>query len=106
MPSASPVLVCEIHAPDAATGADLAHIAETCARETGVAIVTRVMPAGGRQQTLTLHLPAELAATQHPVWCLACRLACFCPGARVSVLILGEQAFAPPRLSPWSTKSA
>jgi hypothetical protein len=96
MPASSAPLVCEIRAPDSATGSDLAHIAETCARETGVAIVTRVLPIAGRQQTLTLRLPAELAATQHPVWCLACRLACFCPAARVSVLILGEEAFVPP----------
>ena len=92
-------IVCEIFAPNTATGSDLAHIATTCARETGVAVVTRVLPARGREQTLTLHLPAELAASQHPVWCLACRLACFCPGARVSVLILGESAFAPPPAS-------
>lgn len=96
MPASTTLIVCEIHAPDAATGSDLAHIAETCARETGVAIATRVLPTGGRQPTLTLRLPAELAASQHPVWCLACRLACFCPSARVSVLILGESAFAPP----------
>ncbi len=99
MPSLSPVLVCEIHAPDAATGADLAHIAETCARETGVEVVIRPLPPGGRNQTLTLRLPVELAAMQHPVWCLACRLACFCPGARVSVLILGTDMFAPPPAS-------
>lgn len=99
MPASTAFIVCEIHAPDAATGSDLAHIATTCARETGVAVVTRVLPAGGREQTLTLHLPAELAASQHPVWCLACRLACFCPGARVSVLILGESAFVPPSTS-------
>ena len=95
MTDSSRRLVCEILAPDTATGSDLAHIATTCARETGVAVVTRVLPARGRGQTLTLHLPAELAASQHPVWCLACRLACFCPGARVSVLILGEEAFCP-----------
>lgn len=100
MPASSAPLVCEIHVPDTATGSDLAHIATTCARETGVAVVTRVLPAHGREQTLTLHLPAELAASQHPVWCLACRLACFCPGARVSVLILGENVFAPPSASP------
>lgn len=99
MPASPATLVCEIQAPDTATGSDLAHIAETCARETGVAVATRVLPVGGRQQTLTLRLPAELAASQHPVWCLACRLACFCPTARVSVLILGESAFVPPPAS-------
>lgn len=45
---------------------------------------------------LVLRLPVELAASQHPVWCLVCRLACFCPAARLSMLILGEEAFAPP----------
>ncbi len=106
MPASSAPLVCEIHASDAATGSDLAHIAETCARETGVTVAMQVLSTGGRQQTLTLRLPAELAASQHPVWCLACRLACFCPTARVSVLILGEEMFTRPSPSHAKTQSA
>ena len=91
-------ITADIDAPEAATGADLVHIVETCARETGQSLCIRLLPAGGRDQTITLHLPAELAAAQHPVWCLACRLACFCPAARVSVFILGAHLFSPPPL--------
>jgi hypothetical protein len=98
-------ITCDIDAPDAATGADLAHIVTTCARETGLPVRANLLPAGGRDQTITLHLPAELAATQHPVWCLACRLACFCPAARVSVFIPGAHLFSPPAL-PASRQSA
>lgn len=88
-----------ITAADAPTTRALADIAQACARDLGVPLVmqtsvartekTHPHPAPG----LTLHLPVEFAASQHQVWCLACRLACFCTTARVSVLVLG-QAFS------------
>lgn len=100
-------VVCEILAPRATIAADLGRIADTCAQETGQPIQLRVLPAGGRSRTLTLHLPVEMAANaSHQVWCLACRLACFCPEARVSVLILGETTFAPPPLRTRDAQSA
>jgi hypothetical protein len=90
--------VCEILAPDPATRRALAATVRFCARSLGQALrlqarVARTPVAGG---LLTLRLPIALAASQDRVWCLACRLTCFCPGARVSVLVTGESAFREP----------
>ncbi len=89
---------CEILAPRAAQAAALAEIALALARDVGQPLeVERLSIGAPRRRTppaeavLTLHLPAELAASQHEVWCLACRLACFCPSARVSVLVQGAE---------------
>ncbi len=91
-------IVCEICTAKAAEAGILAAIATTCARELGQPLAVKTLASPPRQQLreplLTLHLPAELAATQHEVWCLACRLACFCPSARVSVFVSGGDAFA------------
>lgn len=96
-------IVCEIHAPRSAQAAALAEIAVVCARDVGQPLVSRTLAVGADcpEPSLTLHLPVELAVDQHRVWCLACRLACFCPSARVSVLVRGESTFAPapPRVS-------
>jgi len=94
--TATPVL-CEILAPRAAQAAAFAEIAATCARDTGQPLQIEALPARRvAEPVLTLHLPAALAAAQHPIWCLACRLACFCPDLRVSVLVEGSSHFAPP----------
>jgi hypothetical protein len=99
----SSVIVCEIYAPRAAQAAALAEIATVCARDVGQPLVARTLAIGADclEPSLTLHLPVDLAMAQHRVWCLACRLACFCPSARVSVLVRGEASFAPaaPRVS-------
>ena len=96
-------IVCEIHAPRSSQAAALAEIATVCARDVGQPLVARTLAIGVDcvEPLLTLHLPVEMAEAQHRVWCLACRLACFCPSARVSVLVHGEAAFAPapPRVS-------
>ena len=91
-------IICEIHAPRSAVAASLAEIAVICARDVGQRLTVKTLVINAvecPEAVLTLHLPVELASTQHQVWCLACRLACFCPEARVSVLVRGEQAFAP-----------
>lgn len=91
-----PAITCEIRARRAVESTALASIAQTCARDTGQPLVVAIAPPdlSLREPVVTLRLPAELAASQHQVWCLACRLACFCPDARVSVLVLGASAFA------------
>lgn len=89
-------LLCEILAPRSAQAAALAEIATACARDVAQPLIVKTLQMGaaaGRVPVLTLHLPAELASSQHQVWCLACRLACFCPAARVSVFVSGEGAF-------------
>lgn len=87
-------LACEILSPSHDQGVALAAIALVCARDLGQALrVRRRRTDTGAQALLVLHLPATLAAAQHPVWCLACRLACFCPDARVSVQVSCHAAF-------------
>jgi len=94
-------ITCEIRAADRPTAGALAHIARTCAQDLRQPL--RILPRTGGTPSaapvLTLHLPAELAASQNPVWCLACRLACFCSNARVSVLVSATAEFARPRAS-------
>ncbi|BET68268.1 hypothetical protein ASA1KI_31860 [Opitutales bacterium ASA1] len=69
-------------------------IVETCARDVGQRLAVRVLPVRSRQVacTITLEIPAPLVLEPHQVWCLACRVACFCPQARVSVLVKGMDA--------------
>ncbi len=88
-------VVCEILAPSAVLAEALGGIVGTCARDAGQPVLLKSLPDGGRDTVITLRLPVEFASTQHPVWCLACQLACFCPQARVSVLILGKSTFPP-----------
>jgi len=102
-------IVCEILAPHAKLTRALADAANIAARSVGQAILikTHAVNIGGRDDVvITLHLPTVLAAEQHQVWCLACRLACLCPQARVSVLILGQDAFASPPSRPHRRQSA
>jgi len=87
-------LVCEIVARDAMTATAVAQIAKVCAQDVRQPLVVKSRAQAGVSVTvLTLHLPAALAAGQTPAWCLACRLACFCPDARVSVLVLAAPEF-------------
>lgn len=96
MPAAA--ILCEILAPRSADAAELAEVAAVCARDVGQPLTVRTSRIGksAREALLTLHLPAGLATSQPEVWCLACRLACFCPDARVSVLVLGAKTFGQP----------
>jgi hypothetical protein len=103
MPADFTPLFCEIHAPRAAQAAALAEIAVACARDVGQPLLVKTLLIGGREKTtpvLTLHLPVELAPSRHQVWCLACRLACFCPQARISVLVTGAAFATPARARP------
>jgi len=93
-PKPAPV-VCEIRSTHASEAGILAEIAKTCARELAQPLLVKTVQAGQRVQDplITLQLPVELAATQHEIWCLACRLACFCPSARVSVFVSASDLF-------------
>lgn len=87
-PAVAP-LPCVITAADAPTTRALADIAQACARDLAVPLVVQASVARAAKSVpqpapvLTLHLPVGFAASQRQVWCLACRLACFCPSARV-----------------------
>lgn len=91
-------LFCEVRAPRPAVAGALTEIARIVGKDLGqpLEIECAPLPREAKQALITLHLPAALAATHSHVWCLACRLACFCTDARVSVLIRAEEAFAPP----------
>lgn len=91
-------ITCEIIAPSVASAAALAEIAARCASHLGQHISVETLSIGADRTAaplLTLHLPAALAATQDEIWCLACRLVCQCPGARIRVLIQAADAFGP-----------
>ncbi len=94
-------ILCEIYAPHAAHAAALAEVTVIVARSVGQSVTVKTLRIGSvsKEALLTLHLPPALAGTQHQVWCMACRLASFCPDARVSVLIRAESAFAAPPAS-------
>jgi len=94
-PKPAPV-VCEIRSTHASEAGILAEIAKTCARELAQPLLVKTVQAGQRVEDplITLQLPVEMAATQHEIWCLACRLACFCPSARVSVFVSASEIFA------------
>jgi hypothetical protein len=104
-------LLCEIDVTSRAEAKALAKIAQVCAHDVGLAVHVRTRRAPKRrtapaEKLITLHLPAELPASQHPVWCLACRLACFCPNARVSVLVSSRNLFSHASLPARVGKSA
>jgi hypothetical protein len=108
--SAPAAIVCEIFAADAVRAAALAEIAAALGRDVGQPLLARTVvgrrPPPAAAPTLTLHLPAEFAASQHEVWCLACRLACFCPQARVSVLVTGATFASTAAAAPLRRRSA
>jgi len=98
MTSPANAILCEVRAPRAAQAAALAEIAVACARDVNQSLSVQTLALGGRPSSapvLTLHLPVGLASSQHRIWCLACRLACFCPQARISVLVTGADFSAP-----------
>jgi hypothetical protein len=97
MPSPAAIIRCEIRASRRSTAGDLSAIVHVCAEDLKIRVETQKTVGGVRAKNsiLTLHVPVELADQQSQVWCLACRLACFCPNSRVSVLIHSEQAFGP-----------
>jgi hypothetical protein len=90
-----PEILCELHAPSARRSSGLVKIIAALGHDVGQLLRIKVLELrGGKAEqgaSLTLHLPAELAASQHQVWCLACRLACFCPAVRVGVFVVGTE---------------
>lgn len=92
-------VVCEIDAISS-LARDYEAIVRTCAGDVAQAVRIRRLPGATSARTaITLRLPASMAASQHPIWCLACRLACFCPRARVSVLVSGTDFGRRPRVA-------
>ncbi len=86
---------CKIRA-SGQTVIDLAYIVELCAGEIGLSLEIVARDQRIAEPFVTLHASAEQAASQHPLWCLVCRLACFCPQTRVGVLVYAQDKFAQP----------
>jgi hypothetical protein len=93
-PAVTPDIVCVIVAANPKVAVQLAAITRVCAQDVGQPLVIKSQVKSANASTVTLHLPAAVAIAQHAIWCLACRLACFCPDARVSVLVRAETTFA------------
>lgn len=89
----SATIHCEIRSSSPAQLAGLAQIAGTCAADLGQRLELNpcAPESRKRESTITLHVSAEQTASDPDVWCLACRLACFCYEARVSVLVHGAE---------------
>jgi len=90
--SIHPLIQCDISATVENTDL-MTKIITACANESGAAVHC-TPTVSTDEDTILLHLPVEFAGAQHPVWCLVCRLACYFPSARVSVLVHGESAFS------------
>jgi hypothetical protein len=90
----TPDIVCVIVAAHPKVAVQLAAITRVCAQDVGQPLVIKSRVESANASTVTLHLPAAVAIAQHAIWCLACRLACFCPDVRVSVLVRAETTFA------------
>lgn len=85
----APGLRCEIRASKRLAPI-LASIVQTCAGDLGLLIVVeRALAGNAAIPAITLTLPVERMIEPDQTWCLACRVACFCPDARVSVLVTG-----------------
>ena len=70
---------------------DLRRILHYCAVDSGAAITVRDHVRSGLSvPEFNLSVTPDELVERHQVWCLACRLACFCPQARVSVLIQND----------------
>ncbi len=108
----SSTFTCDLIAPGKKLLRHLSGIAKVCARDVGVRLRLnpQQMPDSAPGGIFTLHLSAGQAISQHAIWCLACRLACFCPDAQVSVLVSAESAFVAasqvPPASPAATMPA
>ncbi|HEU5080491.1 MAG TPA: hypothetical protein VFT72_14870 [Opitutaceae bacterium] len=96
MNESSATLHCDIVAPSLGAARVLGKIARACAKDVGVKLQVHAEAdlKSSAQKILTLEMSAEMAASQNPAWCLACRLACFCPDTRVSVLVRSEDSFS------------
>jgi len=92
--SLHPLIQCEIRAPENHTDLMIKTIT-ACAQESEASIHYNTTESS-EENSILLHLPVDLAGSQHPVWCLVCRLACYFPSARVSVLVHGESSFPAP----------
>ncbi len=70
---------------------DLRRILYYCAVDSGTIITVQTLVVSGlNMPEMELSVLPEELVEYHSVWCLACRLSCFCPQVSVAVLIRSE----------------
>jgi hypothetical protein len=83
----SVALRCEIVA-ESRLGAVLGRIVRTCADDLQLTVAIQSRVAKPAMATsITVHLPVDVLIESHLAWRLGFRVACFCPYARVGVLV-------------------
>ncbi|MEM9157508.1 MAG: hypothetical protein AAGB46_00560 [Verrucomicrobiota bacterium] len=82
---------CEITAADQSLRKELKQIARTCAIDLKLAYPIETLErspiAAGNAPEISFSIPAQLALACDAIWDLACRVALFCPNARITTQI-------------------
>ncbi len=84
---------CEIVSEDEKLRDALVRIAKTCAIDLKLSLPmemserTRRATEPESEAKITLSIPAKFALAHDSIWNLACRIACFCPQARITTQI-------------------
>ena len=98
---------CLIESPDYDIAKQLESIALQCAIDAKTPMETKITVRSKIQSSfITLQINVDEALGDSQSWCLACRLGCFCPAARVSIIISAQPLFqqtAPQILNQKST---
>ena len=89
----SPSIRCEVVSEDEKLRTDLSRIAKTCAIDLKLTFPLEMLQRARRldetetEAEINLSIPAKLALAHDSIWNLACRIACFCPQARITTRI-------------------
>jgi hypothetical protein len=85
---------CLIESADYKTAKQLESIAMQCAMDVRVKVETKTTVRSKIQSNfITLQINVDEALGDSQSWCLACRLSCFCPAARISIIISAQSLF-------------
>ncbi len=89
---------CDIVAPSETLRRELAQIAQICAVDLKLALPLKIHEAAGDptsfETTIHLSVHVESAIADDAIWNLACRIACFCPQARITTHIENARQYA------------
>lgn len=95
---------CLIESPDYDIAKQLESIALQCAIDAKTPMETKITVRSKIQSSfITLQINVDEALGDSQSWCLACRLGCFCPAARVSIIISAQPLFQQTKnaITPW-----
>ncbi len=85
---------CLIESSNHKTAKQLESIAVQCAIDSRTQIETkRVVRSKIQSNFITLQIDVSEALGDSQSWCLACRLSCFCPSTRISIIISAQPLF-------------